>query len=151
MTPPALTRLDDLEPALAPLLRSARPSPPGSWDLAQVLAHCAQSIEYSMTGYPRLRSALFRALVGPVVKRRFIRRGRMSHDRSAPVPGAPELERLSLDAAAARLRAAIAAFRAFDGPLAPPLAYGRCTKADYDTLHALHLADHLEIFARASG
>ena len=124
------------------------PVPAQGFTLAQALAHCAQSIEYSMTGYPKLRSRLFRATIGPLVKRRFLRAGRMSHDRAAPVPGAPQLAaELALDDARARLRAAIAAFRAHTGALAPHLAYGACTRDDYTTLHALHVEDHLRSFA----
>jgi len=124
------------------------PVPAQGFTLAQALAHCAQSIEYSMTGYPKLRSGLFRATIGPLVKRRFLRAGRMSHDRAAPVPGAPQLAaELALDDARARLRAAIAAFRAHTGALAPHLAYGACTRDDYTTLHALHVEDHLRSFA----
>lgn len=128
-------------------LPAAQP-PAQGFTLAQALAHCAQSIEYSITGYPSLRSGLFRATIGPLVKRRFLRAGRMSHDRAAPVPGAPVLAaELSLDDARARLRAAIATFRAHDGALAPHLAYGACTKADYTSLHALHVEDHLRSFS----
>ena len=36
----------------------------GTWSLAQVLNHAAQSIEYSMSGFPESKSALFRATVG---------------------------------------------------------------------------------------
>ena len=132
------THIRDLGPA------SARGQ---GFTLAQALGHCAQSIEYSMTGYPALRSGLFRATIGRLVKRRFLRAGRMSHDRAAPVPGAPELGAdLSLDDARARLRGAIAAFRAYSGALAPHLAYGPCSKDEYGVLHALHIEDHLRSF-----
>jgi len=117
---------------------------PGTWTLAQALAHCAQSIEYSIAGYPRLRSGLFRATIGPIVKRKFLRAGRMSHDIAAPVAGAPELPAtLTFAAARDRLRAAIGAFRAHPGPFAPHLAYGPCTKEEYAALHLMPLDDHL--------
>ena len=80
---------------------------------AWALAHCAQSIEYSLTGYPKLRSGLFRATIGPLAKRKFIRANRMSHDVSAPVPGAPVLDGDDVAAAKARLVAAVATL-AFD-------------------------------------
>lgn len=115
--------------------------------LVPALAHCAQSIEYSMSGYPALRSALFRAVVGRLAKRQFLRRGAMSHDTSAPLPGAPPAEASSLEEATARLRRAIEAFRRFDGPLAPHLAFGECTKEEYEKLHAMHIADHLRAVA----
>jgi hypothetical protein len=111
---------------------------------AWALAHCAQSIEYSISGYPRLRSSLFRATIGPMVKRKFLRASVMKHDTTAPVAGAPELPaELTLGDARARLAAAIAAFRAHAGALAPHLAYGACTRDEYARLHLLHVEDHV--------
>jgi len=131
-------RIDDLDPNLT----SASP-----WTLAQSLAHCAQSIEYSLSGYPKLRSGFFRATIGPIVKRKFIRAGRMKHDTAAPVAGAPDLPpTLAFTDARDRLRAAMTAFTAHTGPLAPHLAYGACTKDEYATLHLLHVEDHLRSF-----
>ena len=115
---------------------------------AWAIAHCAQSIEYSISGYPRLRSGLFRATIGPLVKRKFLRAGAMKHDTAAPVAGAPELPaELSLDDARARLAAALAAFRAHAGGLAPHLAYGACTRDEYARLHLLHVQDHVRALA----
>ena len=37
-------------------------------------------------------------------------------------------------------------FATFEGELAPHFAYGRVTKADYEALHAMHLANHLSQF-----
>ena len=96
-----------------------------------------------MTSYPQLRSALFRATIGRIAKRKFLRAGRMSHDTTAAIPGAPELPAsLALGDACDRALAAIRAFAAYDGPLAVHLAYGRCTKDEYAQLHWLHVADH---------
>jgi hypothetical protein len=116
----------------------------GPWALEQILGHCAQSIEYSMTGYPRLRSGLFRATIGRLAKGKFMRQGFMSHGLAAPIAGAPELP-AGGDAQPAllRLRQAIETFRAFKGSPRPHLAYGACTKAEYEQLHAMHIADHL--------
>lgn len=119
-------------------LRDVRADQATSW----TLGHCAQSIEYSVTGYPRLRSGLFRATIGPLVKRRFLRARRMSHDVTAPVAGAPEVANVPFDEARQRALAALEAFRHHDGPLAPHLAYGACTKSEYAMLHLLHFQDH---------
>jgi hypothetical protein len=111
---------------------------------AQALEHCAQSIEYSLRGYPRLRSWLFRATVGPLAKRKFLRAGFMSHDVSAGLAGAPApAADAELASALVRLRAAIAAFGSHEGPLVPHLAYGTCTRDEYEALHSMHVADHL--------
>jgi hypothetical protein len=127
------------------------PGPPDSatqgWTLAQAIAHCAHSVECSMTAYPKLRSGLFRATIGPLVKRKFLRAGRMSHDVGASIPGAePIVRTVTLDQAADRAIAAIRAFAAHDGSLAPHLAYGQCTKDEYAQLHLLHVQDHLRSF-----
>ena len=131
-----LSQLDALE--------AERPKMSGSWDLARVLTHCAQSIEYSMSGYPKLKPALFRATVGRIAKNRFISKGEMSHSLTAEIAGAPVTEQGGdVGSAVARLRKAIAAFAAYGGTLAPHLAYGACTHAEYEQLHAMHIADHL--------
>jgi hypothetical protein len=118
-------------------------TPGGSWTLAQTLHHCAESIESSLTGYPKLKPAFVRATIGALVKRRFLGRGAMRHDLTAPLPGGAPPTDGPVDAAIARLRRAIEAFARYDGALAPHPVYGACTKAEYDALHAMHIADHL--------
>lgn len=112
--------------------------------LAPALAHCAQSIEYSMTGYPAMRSLVFRSTIGRLAKRQFLRKGAMSHDTDAAIPGAPAPSESTVESAAQRLRTAIAAFRTHEGPLAPHLAYGTCSREEYERLHSMHVADHLK-------
>jgi len=141
---PPLRSLKDVKTFLGGLVPTA---PHTGWPLPEVLTHCAQSIEYSVRGYPVLRSGLFRATIGPLVKRRFLAKGAMSHDLTAPIAGAPALEPAPpFPEAVARLRQAIETFEAHPGPFAPHLAYGPCTKDEYDVLHALHVADHLRVF-----
>jgi hypothetical protein len=118
---------------------------PGPWSLGQVLVHCAQSVEFSLTGYPKARGWLVRRVIGPRVMAGFLRRGAMTHDRAAPIPGAPPLGEPTLAEGIARLRSAIAAFDAHQGPLAPHFAYGEVDKASYEKLHAMHVADHLSV------
>jgi Protein of unknown function (DUF1569) len=132
-------RLDDFE-ILAASVRAL----PERASLPWALLHCAQSIEYSIDGYPKLKPAFIRATVGRLVKRRFLSRGRMNHDITAPVLGAPELPRdSSLDQGLEALRAACARFLAHRGALAPHLMYGACDHDEYHRLHALHITDHL--------
>jgi hypothetical protein len=116
----------------------------GPWGYSEVLQHCAQSIECSMQGYPKLRSGLFRATVGRIAKSKFLKQGHMSHDLGAAVPGAPALDAAVLvPEARGRLLAAISSFEAFETELCEHLAYGPCTKAEYEKLHAMHVANHL--------
>jgi hypothetical protein len=115
----------------------------GAWDLPHVLHHYAQSVEYSLAGYPRLKPAWFRASVGPVVLAVFSWRGRMRHDLDAAVPGAPEIAQgLPLAAAVARAAAALRTFDGYAGPLQPHFAYGSLDKPAYARAHLMHLADH---------
>ena len=115
----------------------------GPWSLAQVLVHCAQSVELSVSGYPSPRGWVVRRLIGPRFMARFLRQGFMTHDRAAPIPGAPALGEPTLAEGIARLRSAITRFDAHEGPLAPHFAYGEVDKPSYEGLHAMHVADHL--------
>lgn len=134
---------DDVLAAIAGELPAAR----GALTTAQHLDHCAASVAASIDGYPRLEPWIVRATIGALVKRRFLRAGRMSHDTAAPRPGGPRLPDRPLADARAALASASARFRAHAGPLAPHPVYGACTAAEYERLHAIHVADHL----RAAG
>ena len=138
-----LASFDEVAREIDALERAGSPRVSGAWSLPKVLEHCAQSIEYSVTGYPVLRSAPFRATIGPLVKWRFLSRGEMSHGLDAVIEGAPPLTGTDPRIQEVRLRQAIAVFRSHHGALAPHLAYGPCTKAEYEELHAMHVADHL--------
>ena len=125
--------------------------PATGWSLPQALSHCAQSIEFSMVGFPRLRGRIFQNVLGRAIKRRFLRRGVMLHNRAASIPGAPPIApNVTKGEALARLRRAIADFEAYDGPCAPHVTYGPTSKAEYEALHAMHLVDHLTAFAQAA-
>jgi len=122
-----------------------------SWNWAQTLVHCAQSIEYSMTGFPQPKSRLFRRTVGAAALGVFSWRGRMSHDLAAPIPGAPALEaQLAPAQALERLRGAVLAFQQWSGSLQPHFAYGALDRQAYELAHAMHLANHLSAFRARS-
>ena len=141
--------------ALAPTIRaldlsSSSPSSSSAaasvWSMAHVLEHCAQSIEYSLAGFPRMKPAPVR-FVARFVMRGFLKPFAMSHDLMAAIPGAPALS--STDAASARdrLLTAIDAFSQSTS-IKPHFAYGRVGASDYARLHAMHIEDHLRAFAR---
>ena len=140
-----LKSLDEVKAELNKLEKAGSPKTEGGgWSAAQVLIHCAQSIEYSLTGYPSNKSALFRGTVGRLVLRKFLKQGFMSHNLEAPVPNAPELPATAtLAEGLTRLRKAIADFQAAQGEPAPHFAYGPVTRAQYDQIHAFHVANHL--------
>lgn len=115
----------------------------GAWTLAQMLNHAAQSIDYSIDGFPELKSALFRHAVGRVAFSVFQARGKMGHTLNEPIPGAPALDaQAPLEPAIARALAALRRFEAHTGALAPHFAYGELDKAQYTRAHLMHLANH---------
>jgi hypothetical protein len=138
----SFTSLADAAAAIQALpARGARSR--GIWNLPQVLNHIAQSIEYSMTGFPTLKPGWFRASVGPLALRVFAARGQMKHGLDQPIPGAPPLaEGASLDAAVRRVLLAIHEFDVFREPLQPHFAYGLLDKPAYAQAHLLHIRDH---------
>jgi hypothetical protein len=120
------------------------------WPLPQVLQHASQSVEYSMSGFPEPRSALFRGTAGPLAFAWFDSRGQMSHGLTEPIPGAPPLVAdLALPQAQARLVQALLRFDSHSGPLQPHFAYGALDKAAYLRAHLMHLNDHWQHYRAA--
>jgi hypothetical protein len=135
------------EDELAQLARAEELVSSTTWNWAQTLMHCAQSIEYSMTGYPEAKSRLFQRTVGSAAFEAFSWRGRMSHDLAEPIPGAPQLDaKLESARALERLRGAVLGFRQWSGLLKPHFAYGALSKKEYELAHAMHLANHFSAF-----
>jgi hypothetical protein len=113
------------------------------WNLSQVLQHLAQSIKYSMQGFPALRGAWFRSSIGSAAFAVFNARGKMSHTLDEPIPGAPALDASQLlKTSVNRLLEAMDAFAQFNGTLRPHFAYGELTKPQYERAHLMHLANH---------
>jgi hypothetical protein len=127
---------------------SATPlNPAGTWTWSKTLLHCAQSIEYSLTGYPESRSALFQHSAGAIAFSYFKARGRMSHNLLEAIPGGASLDANAANTVAvAALKKAIDTFEKHAGPLHPHFAYGALSKAEYEQAHAMHIANHLSAF-----
>ena len=142
-----------LNEALAELARLTSPqalAPATAWNWAQTLTHLAQSIEFSMLGFPQPKHPLFQRTVGAAAFNVFAWRGRMTHNLAEPIPGAPALDaNMGVDAALARLKLAASAFANWAGPLKPHFAYGELSKAEYEQAHAMHLANHFSAFQQA--
>jgi hypothetical protein len=108
------------------------------WTLAQTFVHCAQSIEYSMSGFPQMKSELFQHTVGAAAFN--------VHDLAEPIPGAPSLvDETDLEASLTRLRRSVDDFESAGGPLQPHFAYGALSQPDYALAHAMHLANHFSV------
>ena len=113
------------------------------WNLTQVLQHLAQSIEFSMQGFPALKGAWFRSTLGSAAFAVFNARGAMGHSLDEPIPGAPALDSAKpLNTSVQRLLDAMDAFGRFNGTLRPHFAYGELTKPQYERAHLMHLANH---------
>ena len=124
-------------------LRAEAPRMTGAWDLAHVLHHTAQSIEYSIGGFPQPKPAWFQATVGSYAFALFNARGQMTHNLSEPIPGAPDIAQgQPLGPAIDHAIAALQAFDRHDGALAPHFAYGALAKPAYTRAHLMHLANH---------
>ncbi len=115
----------------------------GDWTLYQNLVHCAQSIEYSMTGYPQNKPKLFQNTLGALIFKQFENQGYMRHNRNKPIPGANMIDpNGNNDEAIGRLKKAIVDFDNLNRELKPHFAYGRLNKTRYAEAHCMHLADH---------
>lgn len=114
------------------------------WNLSEIYLHCAQTIDYSMSGYPQLKPAIVRATVGRLAIHKFLSQGYMKHNLTAPVPGGEPLNsEENPKESVEELFSAIQRFRSYSGQLKPHLLFGRLSKEEYDTYFAMHIADHL--------
>jgi len=117
----------------------------GEWNPTQIFNHCAQSVEYSMSGFPVHKSDLFKSTLGQLAFSAFSAKGKMTHSLNEVIPGAPILAKENnLPTALKRLEKAMLAFKAFKGKLSPHFAYGELSKADYEAAHVMHLYNHLK-------
>ncbi|MEM9268693.1 MAG: DUF1569 domain-containing protein [Pseudomonadota bacterium] len=120
----------------------------GTWDGFRTFNHLAQSVEFSIAGYPTQNSALFQATAGTLAFKVFKARGAMSHGLDEMIPGeVVAAEAGDTKAAIGRLSAALQAFRAHEGELKPHFAFGALSKEDFAIAHVLHINNHLEEIA----
>lgn len=147
-----LATADDVHRTIDALRKSAGLRIDGAWNPQQVYTHLAQSVEYSMIGYPESKSALFQATVGSAAFAVFAWRGHMQHDLGAPIPGAPDLPaegdwRPALE----RFAESFNTFLEWQGPLRPHFAYGELSRDEYLIAHIMHLDNHLDQFRPRPG
>lgn len=120
----------------------------GGWKPAQVFEHLAQSIEFSMSGFPQSKSAFFQSTAGALAFSAFHAKGAMTHGLTEPIPGAPTLATNgNQDAALDRLLKSLNDFDQFSGALKPHFAYGNLDKTKYAAAHAMHVFNHLTEFS----
>lgn len=138
------SNLEEADMEIEKIRRAKKIVPYGVWNAPQILLHCAQSIYFSIQGYPENKSVAFRNTIGKFAFWNFERKGRMSHDLDAPIPGAPALATaISLEESVTELRKSFEAFGNHNKEFAPHFAYGNLTKSEYEQAHAMHIANHL--------
>ena len=126
------------------LIEKHLPDMTGQWNLATTLMHCAQSVDYSIDGYPEHKSDLFKATAGALAFSAFKAKGQMTHNLSEAIPGAPIIpEDQSLESAIEAFRLSLIRFQSYKGLLLPHFAYGDLSKTDYEKAHAMHLNNHM--------
>jgi hypothetical protein len=131
--------IDELNALKGKNLKSA-----GAWNPFQVFSHLAQSIEYSMRGYPASKSPLFQSTAGNFAFSAFSVVGAMTHDLTEPIPGAPPLAAEGpVNAAIDRTIAALQLFRIHPGTLRPHFAYGALSREQYTAAHIMHIRNHM--------
>lgn len=125
-------------------LKPAQLTSSSSWSVSETFQHCAQSIRFSIFGYPQHYSPWFQHTAGTIALNVFAATGKMHHPLDQPIPGAPALiPELPSDVALQELIYELQQFLSWQGQLAPHFAYGKLSKAQYYSVHYLHLQSHL--------
>lgn len=117
----------------------------GEWNPTQIFNHCAQSVEFSMSGFPEHKSEVFKNTVGQIAFSAFSAKGKMTHSLNEFIPGAPLLGlENNLEKAIERLKKSMLSFQCYNGKLQPHFAYGELSKSEYEAAHVMHLYNHLK-------
>lgn len=113
------------------------------WSMYHTLVHCAETIEYSMNGYPEMKPAFLRATVGKLAIKKFLRQGYMKHSLVADVAGGRKIkEDGSFEEGKNILLSMIDEFLNYKGKFAPHLLFGNLSREEYDQYFVLHIQDH---------
>ena len=116
----------------------------GDWNPSQIFNHLAQSIEYSMQGYPTQKSNTFKNTVGLAAFSIFVTRGEMTHGLSEAIPGGEPIDENNTNKALDRLKKSLTDFDNYSGVLKSHFAYGKLSKQEYTYAHLMHINNHFE-------
>lgn len=140
-----ITTIADMQAKLASLKLNKLDSLSG-WQPYKVFVHLAQSIEYSMTGYPEMKPVTFQKTAGSAAFYAFSVAGAMTHNLTEPIPGAPAIaESGDVNAGIDMLIAALQKFENHAGEIKPHFAYGSLNKAEFAQAHVMHIENHLKL------
>ncbi len=120
----------------------------GIWSYYQILKHCTDHLQFSMTGFPYTYSPFLRKTVGKYLLSKLLERGYMLPDG---YNGQIETFRIEGDdkEALLQLKATIYSFRKFNKDFAIHPLYDVMDKPTWERFHSIHIANHLsfvEIF-----
>ncbi len=140
-----ITSIAEMQAKLASLKLNRLASSSG-WQPYKVFVHLAQSIEYSMTGYPEMKPAAFQKTAGSAAFYAFSVAGAMTHNLTEPIPGAPVIaESGDVNAGIDMLIAALQKFENHAGEIKPHFAYGSLSKTEFAQAHVMHIENHLKL------
>jgi hypothetical protein len=125
-------------------LNSSELQSTGDWSVSEIFIHLAQSIEYSMSGYPSHKSDTFKNTAGTLAFKVFSQRGEMTHSLNEEIPGAPKLNESDIETAKNRLLESLTTFQEFQNDLQPHFAYGQLSKQEYSWAHVMHIQNHFQ-------
>ena len=115
------------------------------WAPYKVFVHLAQSIQYSMTGYPEMKPELFQHTAGSAAFYAFSVAGAMRHNLTEPIPGAPAIaDTGNVGEAIDLVIKALQEFQSYTGELRPHFAYGLLSKTEFANAHVMHIENHLK-------
>lgn len=118
----------------------------GSWDASRTFHHLAQSVEFSMSGFPEQKPLIFQRTVGKLAYRVFNAGGAMSHGLDEEIPGEIVTDDGQVQDAMTRFKNVLLTFKEYGSEMKPHFAYGELSKDDYAIAHVLHINNHLEEF-----
>jgi hypothetical protein len=120
----------------------------GAWRPYKVFMHCAQSVDYSIDGYPEHKSPVFKNTIGKLAFTLFTLKRKMSHNLSEAIPGAAAIDADGSHLyALSILKSSLIRFKQFNGQLQAHFAYGELNKSEYELAHAMHFVNHLQEIA----
>ena len=139
-----MTSLPDMQAKLASL-KLGKLTSQTAWSPYKVFVHLAQSIEYSLSGYPEMKPVAFQNTAGSAAFYAFSAAGAMTHNLSEAIPGAPVIaDEGEVSAAIDMVIAALQKFENHTGEIKPHFAYGSLSKAEFAKAHVMHIENHLK-------
>lgn len=114
----------------------------GNWSLGQICNHLAAAVTVSVDGVAVKAPWLLRKTIAPVVLKRILKAGRIRDGFQLPEEFVPKPD-LDARAEAEALRASLRLFAAHSGPVAEHPFFGRMSRDQWDQLHRIHCAHHL--------